>query len=179
MEIRQAINLYLTAKAYGDAEFKAKFENPSKNLDECLLYVKYQFYKRAEEKAMKEKKNCCQVVIPSDDEIFAYAEQYYTDEDLKIEGDTLEKVKVVSAAAVTFTEEEKAQQRQEAIKKYQDAVIAEMKKKDEERKNKCKKKEKKPTTPVLVPDTTENDNEPKKDTKAEDKPKAVQMDLFG
>lgn len=33
MEIRQAINLYLTAKAYNDAAFRVKFDNPNKNLD--------------------------------------------------------------------------------------------------------------------------------------------------
>ena len=58
-------------------------------------------------------------------------------------------------------------------------MIAEQKKKDEERKNKAKGKEKKPTTPVLVPDTTENGEKPaESETKAEDKPKAVQMDIF-
>ena len=69
--------------------------------------------------------------------------------------------------------------REEAIKKYQDDVIAEQMKKDEERKNKAKAKEKKPTNPVIVPDTTENgENHAKTETKAEEKPKAVQMDLF-
>jgi hypothetical protein len=70
--------------------------------------------------------------------------------------------------------------REEAIKKYQDGVIAEMKKKDEEKKNKGK--EKKPNNPVIVPDvqaTTQTSAEPKKETKTEEKPKVVQMDLFG
>ena len=135
MEIRQAINLYLTAKAYGDAEFKVKFENPNKNLDE----------------------------------------------DLKLDGTELSDVKVVSASATSFTDEEKAKMREEAIKKYQNDVIAEQKKKDNERKNKAKAKAKKPATPVLVPDTPSNDGEKPatKETKAEDKPKVVQMDLFG
>ena len=39
MEIRQAISMYLTAKAYNDQEFKTKFENPNKNLDECVLFI--------------------------------------------------------------------------------------------------------------------------------------------
>ena len=39
MEIRQAISMYLTAKAYNDTEFKTKFENPDRNLDECVTYV--------------------------------------------------------------------------------------------------------------------------------------------
>ncbi len=180
MEIRQAISMYLTAKAYNDTEFKVKFENPNKNLDECVTYVTYKFYSKVKEQAEKEKSNMA-VAIPSDDEVFAYAEQYYMDEDLKVDGSALNDVRVVSASATSFTDEEKAQMRQEAITKYQNDVIAEQKKKDQERKNKAKaSKEKKPTAPVLVPDTTENGEEPaKSETKAEEKPKAVQMDLFG
>lgn len=179
MEIRQAIDLYLTAKAYKDEEFKKKFENPNKNLDECVTYVTYKVYSKVKEQAEKEKSNMA-VAIPSDDEVFAYAEQYYMDEDLKVDGSALNDVRVVSASATSFTDEEKTQMRQEAIKKYQDDAIAEQKKKDQERKNKAKAKEKKPTAPVLVPDTTENGEEPaKSETKAEEKPKAVQMDLFG
>lgn len=182
MEIRQAISMYLTAKAYNDTEFKVKFENPNKNLDECVTYVTYKVYTKVKEQAEKEKKSMA-VAIPSDDEVFAYAEQYYMDEDLKVDGSALNDVRIISASATSFTDEEKQQMRQEAIKKYQDDVIAEQKKKDQERKNKAQKsKEKKPTAPVLVPDTPSDDGEKpatKTETKAEDKPKAVQMDLFG
>jgi hypothetical protein len=176
MEIRQAINLYLTAKAYGDSEFKAKFENPAKSLDECVTYITWVMYKKVSED--KDKKSGVGVAIPSDDEVFALAEQYYMDEDLKVDGSELANIKVVSASATSFTDEEKSKMREEAIKKYQDDVIAEQKKKDQERKNKGK--EKKPTNPVIVPDTTEKGEKPATtETKAEDKPKAVQMDLFG
>ena len=178
MEIRQAISMWLTAHAYKHPEFKPKFENPNKNLDECVLYLQY---KMLEKVTKEQKKGGAAVVIPSDDEIFAIAEQYYLDDDIKIDGDKFNNVKVVSASATSFTDEEKQKMRQEAIKKYQDDVIAEQKKKDQERKNKAKAKDKKPTAPVLVPDTPSNDGEKpaKTETKAEDKPKAVQMDLFG
>ena len=177
MEIRQAISMYLTAKAYNDPVFKAKFENPNKNLDECVTYITYVMYKRVTE---GEHDRQCGVAIPSDDEVFALAEQYYMDEDLKVDGSELANVRVVSASATTFTDEEKAQMRQEAIKKYQDDVIAEQKRKAQElRDKKNKAKEKKPTSPVLVPDTTEKSEEPKEETKAEDNPKAMQFDLFG
>ena len=180
MEIRQAINLYLTAKAYGDAEFKGKFENPNKNLDECVTYITWRMYKKVTEGKDKENKQSVGVAVPSDDEVFALAEQYYLDEDLKVDGSELANINVVSASATSFTDEEKAQMRQEAIKKYQDDVIAEQRKKDQERKAKAQKaKEKKPTAPVIVPDVNENGEEPKSENKAEDKPKAVQMDLFG
>lgn len=176
MEIRQAIDLYLKAKAFGDADFKKKFENPNKNLDECVTYITYTMYKRVKEQA--EKKSSVGVAIPSDDEVFALAEQYYTDEDLKVDGTELQSIKIVSAAATSFTDEEKQKMRQEAITKYQNDVIAEQRKKDEARKAKAKK----PTTPVLVPDVPAKDGEEPAKTEnktEENKPKVVQMDLFG
>lgn len=183
MEIRQAINLYLTAKAYKDEEFKKKFENPAKNLDECVAYITYRMYEKAKAQAEQEKETGDKsakvgCVIPSDDEVFALAEQYYTDEDLKVENWHFFDAKLVSISATTFTDEEKQKMREEAIKKYQDDVIAEQRKKDNERKNKAKaSKEKKPAAPVIVPDTTEDGEKP---AEKEEKPKAqaVQMDIF-
>ena len=176
MEIRQAISMYLTAKAYNDPVFKAKFENPNKNLDECVLYIQYKMLEKVTE---EQKKTGAACMIPSDDEIFALAEQYYIDEDIKIDGDAFNNVRVVSASATAFTDEEKAQMRQEAIKQYQDDVIAEQKKKAQEAKEKKNKaKEKKPTSPVIVPDTTEKAKEPVKSEKKTEA-KVVQMDLFG
>lgn len=166
MEIRQAISLYLTAKAYSDTEFKTKYENPAKNLDECVTYITYKMYMKVKEQADR---HSVGVAIPSDDEVFALAEQYYMDEDLKVDGTELQNVRVFSASATSFTDEEKVKMRQDAIRKYQDEVIAEQRKKDQERKSKAK--EKKPANPVLVPDTEENGV-------TEEKPKVVQMDLF-
>ena len=172
MEIRQAISMYLTAKAYNDTEFKAKFENPNKNLDECVLYLQYKMLEKVTE---EQKKSGVAVQIPSDDEVFAIAEQYYLDEDIKIDGSKFDDVRIVSASATTFTDEEKAKMREEAIRKYQEDVITEQKKKDEERKAKAKGKEKKPTNPVIVPDTTENGEKPKTENKTEEKPKVVEL----
>ena len=174
MEIRQAISMYLTAKAYNDPEFKTKFENPNKNLDECVTYITYSMYCKVKQ-AAEEGKERMAVCIPSDDEIFALAEHYYEDEDLKVDGKELQSVRLVSMAATTFTEAERAQQRQEAITKYQNEVIAEQKRKDDERRAKAAKaKEKKPAAPIIVPDTSEDGEEPKQETK-----EAVQLDLFG
>ena len=172
MEIRQVISMYLTAKAFGDTEFKTKFENPNKNLDECVMYIQYKMLEKVTE---EQKKGGAACIIPSDDEVFALAEQYYLDEDLKIDGDKFNNVRVLSVSATSFTDEEKAQMRQEAITRYQNEVIAEQRKKDEERRAKAAKaKEKKAAAPIIVPDTSEDGEEPKQETK-----KAVQMDLFG
>ena len=172
MEIRQAISMYLTAKANNEPEFKPKFENPQKNLDECIMYIQYKMFQKVKEECEKNR-NQVGVVVPSDDEIFALAVQYYEDEDLKVEGVDVNSVKIVSYAATSFTDEEKQKMRQEAIKKYQNDVIAEMKKKDEERKKKAQQA-KKPASPILVPDTKEESEQPE-----ENKDKVVQMDLFG
>lgn len=177
MEIRQAINLYLTAKAYKDEDFKKKFENPNKNLDECVLYLQAKMLERVTEEQKKGGAGC---VIPSDDEVFALAEQYYIDEDIKVDGTQFNNIKIVSASATSFTDEEKKKMREEAIKQYQEQVIAEQRKKDNEKKNKGK--DKKPTQPVMVPDIpAKKSEEPtKKEEKPEDKkPKVVQMDIFG
>lgn len=177
MEIRQAINLYLTAKAYGDNEFKTKFENPAKNLDECVLFIQYKMLEKVT-KEQRESGAAC--FIPSDDEIFALAEQYYMDEDLKVDGNAFNNVKVVSASATTFTDEEKAKMRQDAIKKYQDDVIAEQKKKAQEAKDKKNKaKEKKPVSPTIVPDVPQKKEEKKEAKEKMTETKVVQMDLFG
>ena len=170
MEIRQAISMYLTAKAYEDAEFKEKYENPQKNLDECVLFIQAKMLEKVTE---EQKKGGAAVVIPSDDEIFALAVTYYMTDDLKVEGDKFSNVKLVSASATAFTEEEKQKMRQDAIKKYQDGVIAECKKRDEERKKKAQQA-KKPTSPTLIPDTEETGAKPKQEVKEP----ALQMDLF-
>lgn len=183
MEIRQAISMYLTAKAYNEPEFKTKFENPDKNLDECVAYITYRMYEKAKAQIEKQKKEehgnksygmAC--TIPSDDEIFALATQYYLDDDLKVADWNFNDATLVSISATTFTDEEKAEMRQEAIKKYQDEVIAEQKRKDKERLEKAKKaKEKKPASPVLVPDTPESGEKP---AETEKKHEAEQLSLF-
>lgn len=162
--------MYLTAKAYEDAEFKEKFENPQKNLDKCVLFIQAKMLEKVTE---EQKKGGAAVVVPSDDEIFALAVSYYLNDDMDIEGDKFSNVKVVSAQATAFTEEEKQKMRQEAIRKYQDGVIAECKKRDEERKKKAAQA-KKPASPTLIPETSETGAEPKEAPKEQ----ALQMDLF-
>lgn len=173
MEIRQAINLYLTAKAYRDDEFKKKFENSIKNLDECVLFIQAKMFEK-----IKDNKDKCEAacVVPSDDEVFKLAEQYYLDDDIRIDGTVFNNVRVLSASATTFTEEEKAQMRDEARKKYQDDIIAEMRKKDEERRNR-KKADKKPVAPVLVPEIPSLSGDGEKPN-SENKPVATQLSLF-
>lgn len=172
MEFKQAVKMYLDVNAMQDAEFKGKYNNPNKSIDECCLYIQAKMLEKVSE---EQQKKGAAVMIPTDEEVFALAVQYYMDEDLKVDGTEFDNVKILSMSATSFTDEEKAEMRKEAIKKYQDDVIAEAKRKDEERRNKARKaKEKKPTAPVLVPDTTEQSEDEKSN---EEKPKAQQLSL--
>lgn len=165
MEIRQAINLYLTAKAYADAEFKVKFENPNKNLDECVMFIQAEMLKRV---TADEKKNKVGCVIPSDDEIFSLAETYYLDDDIKVDGTAFNNVKILSASATYFTDEEKAKMREEAIKEFKEKAVKtpkETTKAKETPKETTKEtpKQKTAVTATLKPKVTKKDDEPHKD----------------
>ena len=155
-----------------DAEFGKKYSNPNKNVDECCLYIQSMILKKAMEGKDKENtQSLC--AVPTDEEVFSLAVQYYMDEDLKVDGTEFDNIKVMSMSATSFTEEEKAKMRQEAIKKYQDDVIAEQKKKDQERKAK-KSKDKKPVAPTIVPDVPAK----KEDKKEATEIVAQQLSLF-
>lgn len=166
-----------------DTEFAQCYGNKAKDIDECVLYIQSEMYKRAKE-AAKEDKASSACVIPTDDDVFALAVRYYRDADLKVDGTSFDNVKVLSMAATSFTDEEKAKMRQDAIKKYQDEVIAEQKKKAKEaaEKKAGKGKTTKPAKPVLVPDapaTSETSDTPAKQEKKKDEPaKVVQLSLF-
>ena len=183
MEFKSIIQMYLDAMASKDTEFAQCYGNKAKDIDECVLYIQSEMYKRAEE-AAKEDKASSACVIPTDDEVFALAVRYYRDADIKVEGTSFDNVKVLSMAATSFTDEEKAKMRQDAIKKYQDEVIAEQKKKAKEaaEKKAGKGKATKPAKPVLVPDapaTSEASDAPAKQEKKKDEPaKVVQLSLF-
>lgn len=156
MELKEVIKMYLDCMANQDQEFAVFYANKSKNLDECLLFIQHTMYEKAKKMAEEGKKQAV-CLSPSDDEVFSLAIQYYMNEDLKVEGNSFDNVKILSMAATSFTDEEKKQMREEAIAKYQDEVIAEQRKKDEERK---KAKAKKLTNPQIVPDTKEKGEEP-------------------
>lgn len=147
MEFKQAIKLYLTAKAYSDTDFAEKYNNKDKSIEECALFIQSKMW----DKVKGQNNNNAACVVPTDEEVFSLAVQYYMDDDLKISGDNFANAKCVSIAATSFTDEEKEKMRQEAIQEYKDQVI-----KDEKSKNNVKK------TPVIVPDV--QPTEKKKET---------------
>lgn len=166
MEFKQAIKMYLDVQAMQDAEFKAKYSNPNKNIDECCLYIQSEMLKKAMDGDKKPSAAC---VVPSDEEVFSLAVRYYMDDDLKVDGTEFDNIKVVSASATSFTDEEKEKMREEAIKEYKEKVIAEQKKKDTKAKT---EKPKKPVSPTIVPDVKKEAEKPVKQETAQ------QLSLF-
>ena len=177
MEFKQAIKMYLDVQSMSDAEFGKKYSNPNKSIDECCLYIQTMVLKKAMEGKDKEKvRSAC--AVPTDEEVFSLAVQYYMDEDLKVDGSEFDNIKVLSMSATTFTDEEKEKMREEAIKKYQEDVIAEQRKKDAQKKEKAKKsKEKKPNAPTIVPDVPAKKEEKKEKKEEKTETKVVQMGL--
>ena len=178
MEFKQAIKMYLDVQSMSDAEFGKKYSNPNKSIDECCLYIQTIILKKAMEGKDEEKvRSAC--AVPTDEEVFSLAVQYYMDEDLKVDGSEFDNIKVLSMSATTFTDEEKEKMREEAIKKYQDDVIAEQKKKAQEAKDKKakKSKEKKPNAPTIVPDVPAKKEEKKEKKEEKTETKVVQMGL--
>ena len=103
MEFKLAIKLYLTAKAYSDTDFAEKYNNKDKSIEECVLFIQSKMW----DKVKGRKNNNAACVVPTDEEVFNLAVQYYMDDDLKISGDNFSNAKCVSIAATSFTDEEK------------------------------------------------------------------------
>lgn len=73
MEAKEIIKQYLERMAQQDANFKAKFEDKDKSLDECMNYVTEQARKQAVNNA----------ACISDEEVFGWAVHYYQEKDVK------------------------------------------------------------------------------------------------
>ncbi len=69
---KTVITEYLTSKAEDNQEFKTLFENPKKNIDDCLSYIITEVKKTKREGF-------------ADQEIFDFAEQYYSKEEVGID----------------------------------------------------------------------------------------------
>lgn len=120
---KQTIKQHLDEVAASDPLFAEKYNNPEKNIDDCVTYILN--YVKA---------SGCNGF--TDDEIFGQAMHYYDEE--KIEVGSPVRCQVVVNHAVELTEEDKAQAKQAAIDKLvseeQAKIKAQKAKKQEERK---------------------------------------------
>lgn len=99
---KQIILSYLENKAQTDELFAPKFENPNKNIDDCITYIFSTVHKSG-----------CNGF--HHDEIFAMAIHYYEEENIQIDKNQFN-TRVVVNQVVELTEEEKEEAKESAIK---------------------------------------------------------------
>ena len=105
---KRTIQMYLEQRAAEDALFAKKYENPTKNIDDCVTYVLNYVLKSG-----------CQGF--SDCEIYGRAVHFYDEDEIEV-GEPLD-CQVCVNHVVELTEEEKAEARQNAIRQYQDEEL--------------------------------------------------------
>ena len=98
-----------------DELFAAKYDNPDKNIDDCVTYILNWVQKSG-----------CNGFC--DDEIYGQAIHYYEEKDIEV-GKPLN-CQVSVNHHIELTEEEKAQARQEAIRQYQQEQMNKMRNRD-------------------------------------------------
>ena len=101
---KRTIQAYLEERAMEDELFAAKYDNPDKNIDDCVTYILNWVQKSG-----------CNGFC--DDEIYGQAIHYYEEKNIEV-GKPLN-CQVSVNHHIELTEEEKAQARQEAIRQYQ------------------------------------------------------------
>ena len=92
VKLRDYITEQLKDMAAKDENFKARYEDKDKSMDECVKYIFEQAKKQAEN-------NCAAI---DNDEVLNWAVHYYQEKDCKPKGNVVAKVKA-SAPAVTST----------------------------------------------------------------------------
>ena len=111
---KKTILSYLENKAQTDSLFTEKFNNPEKNIDNCITYILSTVQKSGSEGF-------------TDDEVYSMAVHYYDEESIEI--GNVKDCKVVVNHTVILTEEEKLQARIVAVNKYQDETFSSFKSK--------------------------------------------------
>lgn len=123
------IQSYLEKRAEQEPEFRVKYDNPEKNLDECFKYICSKVYESG----------CCGF---NDDEVYSMAVHYYDEKDITIaempEIDT-DRSRIICCDQITLSEEEMAEIHEQARQKAIERATNEARRKlDEARKPKTK-----------------------------------------
>lgn len=109
---RTVIEVYLTQRAEYDELFAMSFNNPDKNMDDCITYI-----------LNSVQKSDCNGF--TDDEVFSMAMHYYDETDIEIGKPT--DCKVVVNHTVELTDEERRQARLDAMKRIENEAYAKLK----------------------------------------------------
>ena len=162
------IKAYLDGYSKEDAIFAERYNNPSKNINECCNYIINQVKASGRQGF-------------ADEEIFALARGYYTDDvdskDLKPTNAT-----VVVNHTIDLTEEEKQKAREKALKEFEEKelkALEEAKRKEEQARIKAEEKKAK-----LEAERIAKEEKARAEKEAREKELAKargyeQMDLFG
>lgn len=86
VKLRDYITEQLNDMAAQDENFKARYEDKDKSMDECVKYIFEQAKKQAEN-------NCAAI---DNDEVLNWAVHYYQEKDCKLKGNVVAKVKASS-----------------------------------------------------------------------------------
>lgn len=111
---KNTIKKYLDERAETDQLFAEKYNNPGKNIDDCITYI------------LNTVKNSGKNGF-TDDEIYNMAVHYYDEESVEVGGPI--NAKVVVNHVVELTDKEKADARKRAIEEYQQEALEKMQKK--------------------------------------------------
>ena len=105
---KRTIQAYLEERAMEDELFAAKYDNPDKNIDDCVTYI-LNYVQRS---------GCNGF---TDGEIFGQAVHYYDENEIEV-GKPIQ-CQVAVNHIVELTAEEKAEARQQAVRRYQDEEL--------------------------------------------------------
>ena len=138
---KSKIQSYLEKRVEQEPEFKAKYDNPNKNLDECFKYICSQVFESG----------CCGF---DDDEVYSMAVHYYDEKEITIaempEID-LTRSRIVCCDKIELSEEEMAEIHEQARQKAIEQATNEARRKLEE----AKKPKAKPITATPTTATTQ------------------------
>ncbi|MGL4228390.1 MAG: PcfK-like family protein [Tannerellaceae bacterium] len=109
---KTVIEVYLTQRAEYDELFAMSFNNPNKNIDDCITYI-LNSVQRSGYNGF------------TDDEVFSMAIHYYDEADIEIGKPT--DCKVVVNHTVELTDEERRQARLDAMKRIENETYAKLK----------------------------------------------------
>jgi hypothetical protein len=108
-QFKKTIQQHLEKRALEDSLFASTFNNPDKNIDDCVTYILNTVHKIG-----------CGGF--TDDEVFSMAIHYYDEQSIEIGAKI--KCEVVVNHAIVLSEEEKAEARKLALDKYQEEIAS-------------------------------------------------------
>lgn len=120
MDAKEIIKKHLDGMAEKDKAFRAAYENPKKNLEDCFTYI------------LNQARSHGNAVCMSDEEVFGMAVHYYVEADIEVGEKPRANVAVKDREkAVELTDEEKGELKEKAKEIYLNAQVEEMRKKAE------------------------------------------------